>query len=137
MQTIAKLVAAKRDALEKRAEDVRGEAQGMIRAIRRKLEDLEGRLNRKTGKYTEADAGVEEALTLAFRLSRLVSLELQAAAAHELEKVAEEAEARIPLVALDPPKEPGAAEIPGMDEEEEEVETSGEDEPPKTKRKGS
>ncbi len=65
----------------------REEAQSMIRALRRKLDDTEKLLDRRDGSatFTHQDAGVEEALTLAYRLSTLSSADHATRAGLDLE----------------------------------------------------
>ena len=113
MKTIQELVADRAAALKKRLGEVADEAHGMIRAVRRKLDTLERKLKADPGgAFTSADAGVEEALTLAFRLSRLAGIAIEATTLAELEKAAAKVEAVAPVVS-----KPEAGEIPGMEDD--------------------
>ncbi len=114
MKKLEELLAKRRAAMKKRIAEVAEEAQGMIRAVRRKMDDLEARLKRDpVGASTGEGAGVEEALTLAYRLSRLGAIAQEDNILQELEKAAAKIEE--PVAAR--VSKPEAAEIPGMDDD--------------------
>lgn len=100
-------------------EKAREEALGMIRALRKKLDETEGILKRDGAPaFMEGDAGIEEAMTLSYRLSRFNAADaiargvapLKALLEEDLAAQAETKKARKPAAA---PEGEGAKEGEG------------------------